>query len=180
MSPISSARKAGTTTRSGGPVDANTVIAAGVQYARTTDGGATWSYPWSGAAPHVDVHDLRYDASGMLWIANDGGIWTSTDNASSASNRNANLVTRQYYAMAMDRVNRNRILAGTQDNVRPRAATKAGRPGAASAAATGFSASSIRTRRRGLLHVSVRGTAALQDRGERLPLTAPAAGGSPE
>ncbi len=98
------------------PGDPNTVIAAGVQYARTTDGGATWSYPWSGAAPHVDVHDLRYDASGMLWIANDGGIWTSTDHASSAVNRNANLVTRQYYAMAMDRVNRNRILAGTQDN----------------------------------------------------------------
>jgi hypothetical protein len=52
----------------------------------------------------------------MLWIANDGGIWTSTDHATSAASRNANLVTRQYYAMAMDRVNRNRILAGTQDN----------------------------------------------------------------
>jgi photosystem II stability/assembly factor-like uncharacterized protein len=98
------------------PGDPDTVIAAGVQYARTTDGGATWSYPWNGAAPHVDVHDLRYDASGTLWIANDGGIWTSADHASSATNRNANLVTRQYYALAMDRVNRNRILAGTQDN----------------------------------------------------------------
>lgn len=98
------------------PGDANTVIAGGVQYARTTDGGTTWKFPFSGSTPHVDVHDLRYDASGMLWIANDGGIWTSTDHASSAANRNVGLVTRQYYAMAMDRVNRNRILAGTQDN----------------------------------------------------------------
>jgi hypothetical protein len=98
------------------PGDPNTVIAAGIQYARTTDGGATWSFPFTSQAPHVDVHELRYDASGTLWIANDGGIWTSTNHATSATNRNANLVTRQYYGMAMDPVNRNRILAGTQDN----------------------------------------------------------------
>ncbi len=98
------------------PGDPNTVIAGGVHYARTTDGGATWSFPFTGASPHVDVHDLRYDAAGTLWIANDGGIWTSADHATGSVNRNANLVTRQYYAMAMDRVNRNRLLAGTQDN----------------------------------------------------------------
>jgi hypothetical protein len=98
------------------PGDANTVIAGGIQYARTTDGGATWVYPFATPTPHVDVHDLRYDVAGTLWIANDGGIWTSTDHGSNATNRNAGLVTRQYYAMAMDRVNRNRILGGTQDN----------------------------------------------------------------
>jgi hypothetical protein len=98
------------------PGDPNTVIAGGIHYARTTDGGVTWSFPFTGASPHVDVHDLRYDAAGTLWIANDGGIWTSTDHASTAASRNANLVTRQYYAMSMDRVNRDRILGGTQDN----------------------------------------------------------------
>ena len=98
------------------PGDANTVIAGGVQYARSTDGGATWTYPFVSPTPHVDGHDLRYDTSGTLWIANDGGIWTSTDHASTSTNRNAGLVTRQYYAMSMDRVNRNRILGGTQDN----------------------------------------------------------------
>jgi IPT/TIG domain/PKD domain len=98
------------------PGDPNTVVAAGVQYARTTDGGATWSYPFSFGAPHVDVHDLRYDAAGLLWIANDGGIWTSSDHASTATNRTAGLVTRQYYAIAIDGVNRNRVLGGTQDN----------------------------------------------------------------
>lgn len=98
------------------PGDANIVVAGGVQYARTMNGGTSWSFPFVGAAPHVDVHDLRYDSFGTLWIANDGGLWVSTDHANTASNRNTNLVTRQYYAMAMDRVNRNRILAGTQDN----------------------------------------------------------------
>jgi photosystem II stability/assembly factor-like uncharacterized protein len=98
------------------PGDANVAIAGGVYYARTNDGGATWTFPFISAMPHVDVHDLRYDSAGTLWIANDGGIWVSADHASTASSRNIGLVTRQYYAMAMDRVNRNRILAGTQDN----------------------------------------------------------------
>jgi photosystem II stability/assembly factor-like uncharacterized protein len=99
------------------PTDPNVVIAGGTYYARTFDGGTTWSFPFVGAVPHVDVHDLRYHPlTRTLWIANDGGIWTSTDNATTASSRNAGLVTRQYYAMAMDPVNRNRILGGTQDN----------------------------------------------------------------
>jgi len=95
----------------------NVVIAGGTYYARTLDGGVTWSYPFTGPSPHVDVHDLRYHpVTHSLWIANDGGIWVSTDNANTAAGRNAGLVTRQYYAMSMDRVNRNRILGGTQDN----------------------------------------------------------------
>lgn len=99
------------------PTDPNTVIAGGIYYARTVDGGVTWTFPFTGTMPHVDVHDLRYHpVTRTLWIANDGGIWTSADNATTASNRNAGLVTRQYYAMSMDRVNRNRILGGTQDN----------------------------------------------------------------
>lgn len=99
------------------PTDPNVVIAGGVYYARTMNGGATWSFPFTGAMPHVDVHELRYHpVTRTLWIANDGGIWTSADNATTATSRNVGLVTRQYYAMAMDLVNRNRILAGTQDN----------------------------------------------------------------
>ncbi|HYC61803.1 MAG TPA: IPT/TIG domain-containing protein [Thermoanaerobaculia bacterium] len=98
------------------PHDANVVIAGGVFYARTVDGGVTWHFPFTGAMPHVDVHDLRYDNAGTLWIANDGGVWTSNNDASTATPRNSGLVTRQYYAMSMDPVNRKRVLAGTQDN----------------------------------------------------------------
>lgn len=99
------------------PIDPNVVIAGGIYYARSLDGGASWEFPFTGASPHVDVHELRFHpVTRALWIANDGGIWISSDNANTASSRNIGLVTRQYYAMAMDRINRNRILGGTQDN----------------------------------------------------------------
>ena len=97
------------------PTDANVVIGAGTSYVRSTDGGITFQSTLSGSGVHVDAHDLRYQGS-TLWIANDGGIWTSPDDAFSATERNAGLVTRQYYALAIDPVNRNRILAGSQDN----------------------------------------------------------------
>ncbi len=96
------------------PSDPNTVIAGGVIYVRSTDGGATWSRVLNSV--HVDGHDLRYDSANTLWIANDGGIWTSPDNASQAVEHNRGLVTRQFYAIANDPVNRNRVFGGQQDN----------------------------------------------------------------
>ena len=98
------------------PSDQNIVIAGGVGYIRSTDGGTTWGRPsFTGSAVHVDAHDLRYRGS-TLYIANDGGIWSSPDNGQTAVARNDGLVTRQYYGLAVDPVNRNRILGGTQDN----------------------------------------------------------------
>lgn len=100
------------------PSDANTVIAGGVNYMRTADGGASWQRAFSNGGVHVDAHDLKYDASGaILWVANDGGIWTSNDDATAnQTDRNAGLVTRQFYAIANDPVNRNRVYGGQQDN----------------------------------------------------------------
>src|SRR6185503_18869728 len=98
------------------PSDQNIVLAGGTTYVRSTDGGSTWGRPsFTGSAVHVDAHDLRYRGS-TLYIANDGGIWSSPDNGQTAVARNDGLVTRQYYGMAIDPVNRNRILGGTQDN----------------------------------------------------------------
>ncbi len=100
------------------PGDENIVIAGGVGYIRSTDGGGTWqTAPFSSTstAPHVDVHDLRYQGS-RLYIANDGGIWSSPDNGQTAADHTAGLVTRQFYALHNDSVNRNRVIGGTQDN----------------------------------------------------------------
>jgi hypothetical protein len=63
----------------------------------------------------VDAHDLRYQGT-VLYIGNDGGVWSSPDNGLTSSARNTGLVVRQFYALANDPVNRNRILAGSQDN----------------------------------------------------------------
>lgn len=97
------------------PVDPNTAIAGGVYYVKTTDGGATWTTATL-ANIHVDCHDLRYDNANTLFVANDGGVFSSTDNGSTTTNRNANLVTEQFYTLAMDAANRNRMFGGLQDN----------------------------------------------------------------
>jgi photosystem II stability/assembly factor-like uncharacterized protein len=99
------------------PSDPDTVLAGGVHYARTTDGGQMWvAASFSNVSVHTDAHDMRYDAGGLLYIANDGGIWTSTDNAVHVTPRNDGLVTRQFYFVANDPANPNRIFGGLQDN----------------------------------------------------------------
>jgi len=96
------------------PSDPNIVTVGGVTYARTTDGGITWTRGMANA--HVDAHEFRYDNFGTLWLACDGGIWSSADDGASATAHNTGLVTRQFYAMANDPANRNRIYGGQQDN----------------------------------------------------------------
>jgi hypothetical protein len=91
-----------------------TVIAGGVSMIRSTDGGATFDYV-PPPTLHPDHHDLRYQGS-RLWIANDGGIWTSDDDVTTATPHNDGLVTRQYYALSSDRQSRIRVVAGSQDN----------------------------------------------------------------
>jgi photosystem II stability/assembly factor-like uncharacterized protein len=104
------------------PSDPNVVIAAGTFYVKTTNGGTTWSRPpfniplRTSSDLHVDAHDLRYDAGGTLYIANDGGVWKSPDQGATAIAVNSNLVTRQYYALENDPVSSHRAYGGTQDN----------------------------------------------------------------
>lgn len=106
------------------PDDPQTVIAAGVWYVTSRDGGATWTTlnPYddgNGAGtdsiPHVDAHDLQWQHD-RLWLANDGGIWISDDRAASWAARSSGLVTRQFYSIALDGGGRDRLLGGTQDN----------------------------------------------------------------
>jgi photosystem II stability/assembly factor-like uncharacterized protein len=101
------------------PNDPNVVVAGGVTSLRSTDGGATFSKAFENGNGngfvHPDYHDLQYHGS-TLWIANDGGIWTSDDDGRTATARNTGLVTRQFYALAADPSNRSRIIAGSQDN----------------------------------------------------------------
>jgi photosystem II stability/assembly factor-like uncharacterized protein len=99
------------------PTNSNIVIAGGVVYIRSTDAGATWAQApmMNNGNVHVDAADLRYQGA-TLYVANDGGIWSSPDNGENAADRGATLITREYYALANDEVNRNRIFAGSQDN----------------------------------------------------------------
>ncbi len=106
------------------PTDPDIVVAAGVYYVFTTDGGATWHRrdPYAagngmGTAtlPHVDGHHLAWQGD-RLWLACDGGVWSSDDDGDTWTERNDGLVTRQFYGLAVDPLRRERVLAGAQDN----------------------------------------------------------------
>jgi hypothetical protein len=64
---------------------------------------------------HVDAVDLAFQGT-TLYIANDGGIWSSNDEGQTATPLNTTLVTREYYQLAIDSIHKNRMLAGSQDN----------------------------------------------------------------
>ncbi|MEW6206832.1 MAG: hypothetical protein AB1631_00590 [Acidobacteriota bacterium] len=98
------------------PSNPDIVIAGGVDYVRTTDGGASWDRPPFGEGGiHVDAVDMEFRGS-TLWIANDGGLWSSQNNGDTTVAHNDGLVTRQFYTMALDQTNTDRMLAGSQDN----------------------------------------------------------------
>lgn len=97
------------------PTNPDVLYAGGVSYVRTSDGGATFKRDFD-LRVHPDCHDLQLQGT-TLWIANDGGIWTApADDVRTAIDRNRGLVTRQFYALANDPSNRDRIIAGAQDN----------------------------------------------------------------
>ena len=96
------------------PDDPDTVFVAGVQVARSTDGGHTWV---DVTPPHPDVHQLAWDAAGRLVAATDGGIYRTDDLGDSWETLNRNLGTVQFYpGLSVDPGARGTIAGGTQDN----------------------------------------------------------------
>jgi hypothetical protein len=99
------------------PDDADVVIAGGVALYRSTDGGVTFT--GTGGGVHVDHHDAVYrpGAGDNVFVATDGGIWESTDDGLSWSDRNAGLVTYQFYDICVNNhdADPDFIMGGTQD-----------------------------------------------------------------
>jgi len=72
------------------PTNADSIFALGVNMWMSADEGSTFTCPvkWSQSSEpgyvHADNHDFHYyEHSGEIWIANDGGIFLSTDNGAS-------------------------------------------------------------------------------------------------
>lgn len=101
------------------PSDPNRVVAGGVYYVISADGGQSWATknPYAGTPnlPHVDAHDLQWHGN-TLWVGCDGGVWKSANNGITWTDANSGLVTRQYYGLAIDPADRELVLAGAQDN----------------------------------------------------------------
>src|SRR5205085_5898003 len=80
------------------PTSPNIVLAGSAGYIRSMDGGQTWegSPMFNGDLPgllHAGADEMRYQG-GTLYIACDGGVWSSPDNGNTATDRNSGLVTR--------------------------------------------------------------------------------------
>jgi uncharacterized protein (TIGR03437 family) len=107
------------------PTDPNNVWAGALQIYRSLDGGNTWTaLPQSGSNNteiHVDFHSLAFSPDGSeLYLANDGGMYSTTNVASQGVNwteLNDTLAITQFYpGLAVDPANPLIVLGGTQDN----------------------------------------------------------------
>jgi photosystem II stability/assembly factor-like uncharacterized protein len=96
------------------PQDPRVVFLGGVQMVRSSDGGATFV---NVTPPHVDIHDIEFDAAGRLVASGDGGVFRSEDLGDSWETLNNGLGTVQYYAgLALSPLDPELVLVGSQDN----------------------------------------------------------------
>lgn len=98
------------------PIDDKTVIVAGFDIRKSTDGGSTWSaVPIAG---HVDNHTIRFapGSSTTVFSGNDGGIFKSTNGGSSWTSLNKGLAITQFYDLGVSATSPTLVVAGAQDN----------------------------------------------------------------
>ncbi|MBZ5621098.1 MAG: hypothetical protein LAQ69_20585, partial [Acidobacteriia bacterium] len=107
------------------PTNSNIVWSGALQIYRSMDGGLTWvTLPTvgpNGVAIHVDYHFLAFTPDGTkLYIANDGGVYSTTDVSATTVNwtslNNTLAITQFYPGMSIDPSNPQIAVAGTQDN----------------------------------------------------------------
>ncbi|MDO9512786.1 MAG: T9SS type A sorting domain-containing protein [Bacteroidales bacterium] len=97
------------------PTDENRVFVMGVYLYRTENGGQSWSESWD-AGLHVDHHAMHFHPlTGQITEGNDGGLYKSYNNGTNWTKIN-NLPITQFYAMAIDYLQPERLYGGTQDN----------------------------------------------------------------
>lgn len=97
------------------PTDPNRVFVLGLDFWRTTNGGSSWSEVSGGM--HVDHHALEFGpgANPLIYEGNDGGVYLST-NGGSAWTLLPNQPITQFYRVALDLTNPQRLYGGAQDN----------------------------------------------------------------
>ncbi|GBD07614.1 Xyloglucanase [bacterium HR21] len=103
------------------PTNPNLVLAGGIDIYRTDNGGQTWTnvtYGYSGGNVHVDQHAAAFNPlnPSIVYAANDGGMYRSTDAGLTWTPINNGLAVTQFYAMAIDQSKDNVNYGGTQDN----------------------------------------------------------------
>ena len=104
------------------PQQSDSILVGSIRFARSTNGGTslqTLTSSWGGNQQvHQDTHVLVYSPTNpnRFYIGSDGGIWRTDNNGSSFINMNANLNVTQFYDIAIDTSNPEKIFGGAQDN----------------------------------------------------------------
>jgi len=103
------------------PTNADILLVGGVNTWKSTNGGTTWtiSSHWSGSgvqAVHADKHNLVYRSNGNLFECNDGGVYISTNNGTSWTDKTNGLIISQMYKLSNSKTVQNEVITGLQDN----------------------------------------------------------------
>ncbi|UXI69391.1 Ig-like domain-containing protein [Tahibacter amnicola] len=104
------------------PTNPDIVLIGTIRPALSTNGGTSFAIltqDWGNAQEvHQDTHVVRFSRTdgNRFWVGSDGGLWRSDNGGGSFLNRNGNLNITQYYDIAVDPTNGERMFGGAQDN----------------------------------------------------------------
>ncbi len=105
------------------PMDANNVIAGGVNSFKSTDGGLNWTIRshWYGGcgvqSVHADLHILEYNPlNNRLYVGNDGGFYWTENGGVNWTEISNGLVISQAYKIGQSQTKPNFVINGYQDN----------------------------------------------------------------
>jgi photosystem II stability/assembly factor-like uncharacterized protein len=104
------------------PTDPERLLVGTIRPALSLNGGASLSILTSGwgsaQTVHQDTHVVRFSRNdgNRFWVGSDGGLWRSEDLGGTFKNLNANLQITQFYDIAIDPVDPDRVYGGAQDN----------------------------------------------------------------
>lgn len=105
------------------PLNADNLLAGGVNSFRSLDGGSSWTIRshWYGGcgvqSVHADLHVLEYNPlNNRLYVGNDGGFYWTANGGVNWTEISNGLVISQAYKIGQSRTKPNHVINGYQDN----------------------------------------------------------------